>query len=85
MSDAVLLITWLPKEKRKGQPALRIYDIDNQLVNETVNKKKITVNPNKLSYSLWEMKFATLKPGIYRIDVLLDSDIVWRTFFRMVE
>jgi S1-C subfamily serine protease len=85
MSDAVVLVTWLPKEKRKGYPALRVYDIDNQLINETLNKKKITVNPNKLSYSLWELKFATLKPGIYRIDVLLDSDFVWRTFFRMVE
>lgn len=83
--DAVLLITWLPKEKRKGYPAVRIYDIDNQLISETVNKKKITVTPNKLSYSLWELNFAKLQPGIYRVDVLLDGDFVYRTFFRMVE
>jgi hypothetical protein len=84
-ADGVLLITWLPKEKRKGQPSLRIYDIDNQLISETLNKKKITVTPNKLSYSLWELNFAKLQPGIYRIDVLLDGDFVWRTFFRMIE
>jgi len=84
-ADAVLLITWLPKEKRKGQPSFRLYDIDNQLISETLNKKKITVTPNKLSYSLWEMNFAKLPPGIYRIDVLLDGDFVWRTFFRMIE
>ena len=83
--DAVLLITWLPKEKRKGYPSVRIYDIDNQLVSEIVNKKKITVTPNKLSYSLWDLNFAKLQPGIYRIDVLMDGDFVYRTFFRMVE
>lgn len=84
-AEAVLLITWLPREKRKGQPAVRLYDIDNQLISETLNKKKITVTPNKLSYSLWELNFAKLQPGIYRIDVLLDGDFVWRTFFRMIE
>jgi len=83
--EAVVLITWLPREKRKGQPSVRVYDIDNQLISETLNKKKITVTPNKLSYSLWELNFAKLQPGIYRIDVLLDGDFVWRTFFRMIE
>lgn len=84
-AQGVLLLTWLPKEKRKGYPSLRVYDLNNQLISETLNKKKITVNPNKLSYSLWDLNLAPLKPGIYRIDVLLDGDFVWRTFFRMVE
>ena len=84
-AEAVVMVTWLPREKRKGQPAVRVYDIDNQLVSETVNKKKITVTPNKMSYSMWELNFAKLPPGIYRIDVLLDGDFVWRTFFRMID
>ena len=80
-----LLITWLPKEKRKGYPSLRIYDLDNNLISETLNKKKISITPGKLSYSLWEFNLAALKPGIYRFDVLLEGDFVWRAFFRMVE
>jgi len=84
-NQGVLLITWLPKEKRKGIPSLRLYDLDNHLLNETQNKKKITVNPNKLSYSAWELNFVTLPVGIYRLDVSLEGDIVWRTFFSMVE
>jgi S1-C subfamily serine protease len=84
-SQGVLLLTWLPKEKRKGRPSLRLYDLDNHLINETLNKKKITVTPNKLSYSLWEFNLAGLPAGIYRFDVLLDGDCVWRAFFRMVE
>jgi hypothetical protein len=81
----VLFLTWLPKEKRKGYPSLRLYDLDNKLIGEMLNKKKITVDPNKISYSLWELNLAQLQPGIYRIDVLLDGDFVYRTFFRMVE
>jgi S1-C subfamily serine protease len=83
--QGVLFLTWLPREKRKGYPSLRLYDLDNKLVGEMLNKKKITVVPNKLSYSLWELNLAPLSPGIYRIDVLLDGDFVYRTFFRMVE
>jgi hypothetical protein len=55
------------------------------LINEAPNKKKITVNPNKLSHSAWDLTFGNLPAGIYRLDVLLEGDIVWRTFFRTVE
>jgi hypothetical protein len=84
-SQGVLFLTWLPKEKRKGKPMLRLYDMDNRLIKENENKKKITVSPNKLSYSLWDLNFTGLPPGIYRLDILLEGDIVWRTFFRMVQ
>lgn len=80
-----VLLSWLPDEKRKGLPSLRMFDLDNRLIFEGVGKKKITVLPNKLSYSAWEVDIATLPPGIYRVDVLLDTDTVWRTFFRMIE
>jgi hypothetical protein len=83
--QGVVFITWLPSQKLKGQPSLRLYDLDNNMLNEFLNKKKITVTPSKLSYSLWEFNFTDLRPGIYRFDVLLDADIVWRTFFRFVE
>ena len=84
-AQGVLMISWMPREKRKGYPSLRLYNLDNNLISETLNKKKISVDPNKLSYSIWDLSFAALAPGIYRMDVLLDGDFVWRTFFRMVE
>ena len=43
------------------------------------------MTPNKISYSLWDLNLAGLPNGIYRIDVLLDGDYVWRTFFRVVD
>jgi hypothetical protein len=84
-NQGVLLVTWMAPEKRKGKPSLRLYDMDNHLLSEMENKKKITVNPHKLSYSAWDLNFATLPAGVFRLDVALEGAIVWRTFFRMVE
>jgi trypsin-like peptidase len=83
--QAVVLISWLPEQKRKGIPALHLFNLDNRLILESAGKKKITVNTDRLSYSVWELNLSSLPPGIYRIDVLLDADTVWRTFFRLVE
>jgi len=82
---AILLVTWLPKQKRKGIPSLRLYDLDNHVLTESPGKKRISVNPQKLSYTAWELNLVNLAPGIYRIDVSLDADPVWRTFFRVVD
>jgi hypothetical protein len=70
--------------KRKVKPSLRLYDLENRLINESENKKNITINPQKLSYSTWDFNLSALPAGIYRFDVAIDGDIVWRTFFRMV-
>ncbi|MGH9928681.1 MAG: hypothetical protein ACREA9_05555 [Pyrinomonadaceae bacterium] len=82
---AMVLVTWLPREKRKGIPSLKLYDLDNRLLSESPGKKKISVNPQKLSYSAWEVPLGDLAAGIYRLDVSLNTDTVWRTFFRVVD
>ena len=84
-SKAVVFLTWMPREKRTGIPTLRIYDLDNRLVSEDVGKKKFNFGANTISYSVWDLELTKLPPGLYRIDVLLDADTVWRTFFRMIE
>jgi S1-C subfamily serine protease len=83
--QAVVVIGWYPKEKLKGLPALRIYDLDNRLLSEDKAKKPLNLNANKLAYSIWQLPLAQLSPGTYRIDVLLDVDATWRTFFRIAE
>ena len=83
--QGVVFITWLPREKRKGIPSLRLYDLNNLLISESKDKKRISLSPEKLSYQAWDLRLGDLSPGIYRIDVLLDADTVWRTFFRVVE
>ncbi|HXG64789.1 MAG TPA: hypothetical protein VNO70_06755, partial [Blastocatellia bacterium] len=82
--QAALILTWYPKEKRKGIPAVRLYDLDNRVISESKGKG-ITLKPNKLFYSTWQLNLGGLPPGVYRLDILLDADPVWRIFFRMVE
>lgn len=84
-TEAALIVNWYPKEKRKGIPALRLYDLDNRLLAESKLKKSISLSPNKFLYTTWQFNIAGMAPGFYRIDVLLDSDAVWRTFFRIVD
>jgi S1-C subfamily serine protease len=84
-SKAIVFLTWMPKQKRSAIPILRVFDIDNRMIYENVNKKKVSFRVNTLSYSAWDMELTKLPPGIYRLDVLLDADTVWRTFFRMIE
>ncbi len=84
-SKAVVFLTWMPREKRSGIPTLRVYDLDNHLVVEDVGKKKLNLGANAIAYSAWDMDLTKLQPGIYRLDVLLDTDTVWRAFFRMIE
>jgi S1-C subfamily serine protease len=84
-SKAVVFLTWMPKQKRSAIPTLRVFDMDNRMIYENVSKKKVSFSVNTLSYSAWDMELTKLPPGIYRLDVLLDTDTVWRTFFRMVE
>jgi S1-C subfamily serine protease len=84
-SRAVVFLTWMSREKRSGIPILRVYDLDNRLVTEDAGKKKFNFGANAISYSFWDLELTRLPPGLYRLDVLLDTDTVWRTFFRMIE
>jgi S1-C subfamily serine protease len=81
----VAFVTWLPKEKLKGFTSVRLYDLNNRLIYEDRDKKRISLSPEKLAYQAWDLSLGGLTPGIYRIDVLLEADTVWRTFFRVVE
>jgi hypothetical protein len=83
--QAAVVIGWYPKEKLKGFPALRVYDLDNHLLSEDKAKKPISLSPGKLVYSIWQVPLTNLPAGTYRIDVLLDASPAWRTFFRITE
>jgi S1-C subfamily serine protease len=79
-----VLLTWNPQEKRKAFAYLRVYDLDNRLLFES-KPLKISLRPNQILYSSWDLTLGNLPAGIYRIDVYLDADPVWRTFFRLID
>jgi hypothetical protein len=82
--DAVAFLTFDPQEKRQGMGVFRIYDIDNQLAIEG-KPVKITLRPREYSVTMWSFPLGRLRPGTYRIDLDLDADPIWRSYFRVVE
>ena len=77
-----VVITWGPSEKINGFAQLRIYDLQNHPLLQTT-PSKIKLEPRVTTYSGWKIPTASLQPGAYRIDLLLDGQPQWRTFFRL--
>ncbi len=80
----VVFLAWYPKQKRKGLASVRVYNLDNKLLFES-KPLKINLQLNQFLYTTWDITFGNMSPTIYRIDVYLDADPIWRTFFRMTE
>lgn len=79
-----LALTWEPTEKRKVRVHLRLYDVENKLLFES-RPSKVRLRPGRRFENAWKLSIENLPAGIYRIDVLLDQEPHWRTYFRMNE
>jgi S1-C subfamily serine protease len=80
-------VLWEGREKIKGQVTMRIYTLDNQLLNKPMVEKplKFSLNQAERRATSWDVEISKLPPGIYRVDVWLDDAPAWRTFFRLTE
>ena len=80
-----VLITWHAETKIKKMNAfLKIYDIDNKLLG-TAEPAKLNISKSAFAYSSWTLGISRMPLGLYRVDLVIDSDPIWRTFFRLVE
>jgi S1-C subfamily serine protease len=82
--EIVVYLMWDPKERIKSAAYCRMYNLDNRLLADS-KPLKVNLNPGRTAVSSWRLAIATLPPGIYRVDVVLDASPVWRTFFRIAE
>ncbi len=80
-------VLWEGKEKIKGQVTMRIYTLDNQLLNKAMVDKplKFSLGRAEQRATSWDVEILKLPLGIYRVDVWLDDAPAWRTFFRIAE
>jgi S1-C subfamily serine protease len=80
-------VLWEGKEKAKGQVTMRIYTVDNQLLNKAMVEKPIKFSLGRAEQKVtsWEVEILKLPIGIYRVDVWMDDAPAWRTFFRITE
>jgi hypothetical protein len=77
-------VNWNENISFKGTAAMAVYDVDNHALGQS-NPVKVSLHSGALSSSTWEIPLATLPVGIYRVDVSLGEDIVWRKFFRIAD
>lgn len=77
-------VMWDPKEKLKATAQCRLYNLDNQLLIAS-KPFKVNLTPGRTTVNSWVLMVASLPAGIYRINVVLDTNPVWRSFFRMVK
>jgi hypothetical protein len=80
-------ILWEGKEKIKGQVTMRIYTLDNQLLNKSMVEKPTKFNLNRAEQKAtsWDVEISKLPVGVNRVDVWLDDAPAWRSFFRISE
>jgi hypothetical protein len=77
-------INWNENLPFKGTAAMAVFDADNRALGQS-KPLKVSLHSGSLSSSSWEIPLSTLSTGIYRVDVSLGDEIVWRKFFRMTD
>jgi hypothetical protein len=80
--DAYIFVMWDPKLKAKPEATMQIYDLDNRMMLQS-KAEKLSFKPGQVSYSMWKLGLATVPPGTYRVDVWLNNEPAWRSFFRV--
>jgi hypothetical protein len=83
-SEIYVYVTWDSKEKRKGETAMEMYDVENHKLLQSPSSK-LNLEQGRLLSVDWKLPVGNLRPGMYRVDVLLDGEPAWRSFFRILE
>jgi S1-C subfamily serine protease len=78
-------LLWEGREKIKGLLTMRLFDLDNHLLNKSYSDKplKLSLGRGEHKTTTWELSPAHLPSGIYRIDVWLDDAVAWRVFWKL--
>jgi hypothetical protein len=72
---------WWPTDRVRGTLQMRLLDPENHLV-ATSQPRKINFGKGEGARSSWEVPMPK-EPGVYRVEVAVDSRILWREFVRV--
>jgi hypothetical protein len=81
---ASAFVQWMPQEKRDGQAAFEVYDADYRRVG-VGQPIKLKLRLRQYTFTSWTFEIDRLPPSTYRVDLLLDSEPVWRGYFRVTD
>lgn len=82
--SAAVFLNFLPRRKLKDTASVAVYDLDNKLVVQTP-PAKLAAQAGGLLYLSQPLNIADLRPGVYRTDVIMDGNPVWRAFFKVTD
>jgi hypothetical protein len=80
----VVFVTWTPGRKEDTTAVFQLFDEDNHRLGAS-NAARLKMRTSQSLVQYWKFDLATFKPGIYRVDVVLGTEPVWRTFFRVTD
>jgi hypothetical protein len=81
---AAVLLSLEPTRKQKAATTISIYDLDNKAVSQ--GAPDVSATPGgKLVFLSKTLDIGKLESGVYRLDVLMNGNPVWRTFFRITD
>jgi len=83
-NKASVFVSWSPREKRKVKCEIRLFNLDNKMLSES-KERELNMSPSKFMATTWELPVGVMAVGIYRVDLLLGGETVWRDFFRIME
>jgi S1-C subfamily serine protease len=80
---ATVVIAFQGIQAWKSTAQLRIYDVDNHLLNRG-DPIKINLRSGETQERSWSFPLA-MQPGLYRADVIVGEEVAWREYFRVRE
>jgi Trypsin-like peptidase domain len=81
---AAVLLSLDPTRKQKVATTISIFDLDNKAVNQSAPDVSATPG-GKLVFLSKALDIGKLEAGVYRLDVVMNGNPVWRTFFRITD
>ena len=79
-----VIVDWSAFDKMKGVELIRFFDVENKQIGES-KPKKISIGAHDIAHSGWKVPLTNFVPGVYRVDLMLNDQPVWRAFFRVHE
>ena len=76
-------VNWASNFNFKGNAIMAVFDGDNHSLGQAKPLKLSLKSGGGITSSSWDVPVTTLPVGVYRVDVSLGTDTVWRRFFRV--
>lgn len=79
-----VILNLRPAAKLRTVTNCRLLDLDGRTLGEG-KPANVKANANDTPSFFWQISVAQTKPGLYRAEIVLDGQTVWRTFVRITE